>query len=162
MPNKKAQAWGFDAMVAIVVFVTTIAVFYLFTLNYQYKTDTTLEELRYDSNKIADSLLSEGYPEDWNENNVVRIGILTDNKINSTKIKQFNNLAKNSYSNTLSLFGIRNNYYVNLSEAISVEGEPEPLQIFGSVPSETKNAIKITRYSSYSNKPINIYVTSWN
>ena len=81
---RKAQAWGMDLVIAMVLFSMGMVAFYIYSLNQPSEAREKIEEMLYDGKIIANTLLSEGYPEDWNSNNVVRIGILTDNKIDET------------------------------------------------------------------------------
>mgnify|MGYP000014655228 CR=1 FL=1 len=81
---KKGQAWGFDLMMASIIFLGGITVFYLYSLNTP-EAETTLNKLTYEGNIVASTLLSDGFPIDWEEFNVVNPGILSNNKINQTK-----------------------------------------------------------------------------
>ena len=56
---------------------------------YITEAEENIDALFYEGKIIASSILSEGYPVDWNSENVVTAGILTDNKINETKVERF-------------------------------------------------------------------------
>ena len=101
MPIKKrAQAWGFDLIIATTIFVAGIVVFYLYSLNFADQSEEIINSLNYDGEIIGDMLLSEGFPKNWTESNVVTIGITSKNKLNQTKMENFYNLAANDYSKT--------------------------------------------------------------
>ena len=89
---KKAQVWGFDLMIGSIIFVVGILVFYLYSLNSPDETLGTFSTLSHDGNLIAETLLSEGFPENWDEDNVTDPGILSNNKINQTKLERFYDL----------------------------------------------------------------------
>ncbi|MBI2452018.1 hypothetical protein HYV50_02985 [Candidatus Pacearchaeota archaeon] len=155
---KKAQAWGFDLLIGGTIFLGAIIFFYLFTYNYPSSGEETFDILIYEAGLVSDSLLSEGYPVDWNETNVVRIGILSQNKIDSNKLEKFYNLTNTSsgYAKSKSAFNVRNDYFVNLSEPTSVGG----VQVtgIGRLNDGAENLIKRERFTIYNNKPVTMYV----
>ena len=42
MTSKKAQAWGFDMMIASMIFISGIIIFYVYSLNYPKESQETL------------------------------------------------------------------------------------------------------------------------
>lgn len=157
--NKKAQAWGFDLMMASIIFIAGIIAFYLYALNTP-ETETTLNSLAYDGNLIASSLLSEGFPENWDTTNVITLGILTNNKINQTKLELFYTLTTTDYAKTKSLFNTNYDYYIFLSDAnFTVSGSP--IQAIGLQPSSQTNLIKISRIIIYENRPLTLNIEVW-
>ena len=160
MWRKRGQAWGFDAMLASAVFITAITVLYFYTLNYQYKNESPLDEIRYESTLIGDSLMSEGTPVGWTENNVIRIGLLSDGKINSTKLSQFGDLTLNNYQRAKGLLTVRHNYLVNVSSPVTVNGQL--VQSIGQSPtSSAENVISVIRVNAYNNIPITLKIVVW-
>jgi len=159
MKTKKAQGWGFDLAVAAVIFSLGIVTFYLFSINSQNETAESFGNLKYEAGVIADSLFSEGSPASWTEANVVRIGLISQNQINETKLAMFSSLANSNYSRTKQLFRITGNYYISFSENLSVDNET--VSVIGQQPAEAQNLLKVTRLSSYNNKPIVFYIYSW-
>ncbi len=158
--SKKAQAWGFDLMIASVIFVAAIATFYLFSLNNSHETEQNLQSLQYDGNNIADNLLSEGYPENWTQSDVIRIGILSEEKINEDKLLNFNELAQTNYEKTKSTLDSRNDYYITFSENITLNNNSiDYIGLKGATP---KNLVKTTRLTVYKERPIVIYINVWN
>jgi hypothetical protein len=159
MAGKKAQGWGFDLAIAATIFSLGLVAFYLFSINSNNETTESFDNMRYESGIIANSLLSEGSPVSWTETNVVRIGLLSNNQLNETKLRMFNSLASTNYSRTKQLFRITGNYYVSFSENLSVENQT--MGIIGRQPAESQNLLKVTRLTSYNNKPIVFYIYSW-
>ena len=166
--HKKAQAWGFDLMIASIIFVSGIVIFYIYTLNYPKETQEKLDKLNYIGENIAQSLLDTGYPDGWTTIEVSRIGLTNSNKINQTKLDRFYELANeplnpSGYAKAKSIFGTSYDFFVNLSV---------PMTISGSTPAEngigkdftgqvTTNLIKTTRLTIYENKPVTIYIYIW-
>lgn len=115
--RKRAQGWGFDIIIASTLFLFAIILFYQYSLNYSSENEEIIQSLSYDGNIIGNSLLSEGYPKNWNATNVITPGILSDNKINNTKLELFYNLSLD-YNKSKSLFNTRFDYYINFSMLI--------------------------------------------
>ena len=156
----RAQAWGFDLMIASILFLGGIIVFYIYSLNYPEEGRETLERLSYDGWIIADNLLSEGFPINWNETNVVRIGILTNERVNETKLERLYNLANTDYQKTKALFNTKYHYYFTFSEQI-VLPTYGPISGIGLIPTNPTNLIKITRLIVYQNKPVSLDIYVW-
>lgn len=105
----KAQVFCFDMIVAVLIFGAAILVYYKTTTNLSDQDETLLDDLLIDAKSISSSLMSQGYPYNWIEDNVVRIGITSDNRINETKLEQFSRIP---YNNSRKLFGTAYDYYV--------------------------------------------------
>lgn len=155
--NRKSQIWGMDLIIASVIFLIGIMVFYIFTLNYPHE-GINMEALSKSGNTIMDSILSEGYPIGWNPDNVVKIGILSNEKINETKLENFYNLSNSNYQKTKSLFNAGYNYFFFLSDKMIINSGQ--IAGIGLEPSSYENLIKITRFTIYKDKPVtaNLYV----
>ena len=157
--NKKAQGWGIDLVIAIVIFTVALVTFYFYALNQPGEAPEEIENLFYDGKLIASSILSEGYPEHWNLNNVIRIGILTDNKINESKLDNFWDLNVLNYPKTKSLFNTQYEYYFFLDVPMIIEGNP--VEGIGNKPSSPENLVAITRFTIYQNKPVTAHLYIW-
>jgi len=157
--GNRGQAWGIDLMAAFMIFMFGILIFYFYTLNEPGESNKNTEAMFYDGKIIASSILSEGYPADWNSSNAVRIGILSGNKINETKLERFHDLATEDYGKTKNLFNTRFNYYFYLDGNMTLSsGE---IKGIGAEPTSTKNLIKTTRFTIYKNKPATVYLNIW-
>ena len=156
---KRGQAWGLDLMMASFLFIGGILVVYIYSLNLSDQTEETLSQLKYDGTTVADSLLSEGTPRNWQAGNVEKIGLLNGGRINETKLELFYNLSITSYQKTKILFGVNSNYYVIFSEPLAIGASS--VDGIGSAPANPKNLIKITRIAIYKEKPTNIDILQW-
>jgi len=165
--KKKSQAWGIDLMVAVAIFSLGIIIFFIYSLNNYNESEEKIEELFYDGKIIADSILSEGHPENWDRFNVIQIGLTTDNKLDDSKLDEFHNMMENGdYEKTRRLFNTKYDYYFFLEEnmtlhggAVSVDGLGKPGVDKNNI--TTENLIKITRFSVYDNKPVSVYFYVW-
>ncbi len=157
--NVKSQAWGIDLAIALVIFTFGILIFFFYTVNRPNEAKENIDSLSYDGGAIASAVLSKGYPDNWNASNIVTLGILSDNKINETKLEYFYNLSTEDYNRTRALFNTRFEYYISFSQNVSIGGlEVEGI---GNEPNNEKNLIRITRFTIYKNKPTTVYFDIW-
>lgn len=157
--KRKAQAWGFDLMVAAMIFMFGVFAFYLYSIN-QGDSEETINSLSSDGRLTANSILSGGFPEDWNLTNVGKIGILTGNRINETKLEMFYTLSTADYSKAKSLLNTKYNYYFFLDENLIISGNS--VEGVGLKPTSSQNLIKTTRFTIYKEKPVTAYLYTWN
>ena len=164
MTEKTGQIFGLDLMIAMIIFLIGIMAFFLYSINSPSETKESLSSLFYDGDLITDSLLSEGYPQDWNSDDVIKIGISDNKEINQTKLERFYDLAQTNYAKTKSLFNTKYNYYFFLSQTMTINSE----QVEGiGKPGVNKeniqasNLIKVTRVTSYNKKPVSAYLYIW-
>ncbi len=157
--GKKAQAWGIDLSVAFMIFTFGIIIFFVYAVNSSNDAGETLDTLMYEGNVIADSVLSEGSPKNWDASNVITLGILSENKINNTKLENFYYLSLSDYDKTKSLFNTRFDYYFYLSQNITINGSE--VEGIGMSPLNEKNLVKVTRFTIYENIPSTAYFYIW-
>jgi len=172
MSKNKAQFWGIDLMVAVGIFLIIIILFYVYSLNYPSESVEKINEMLKKGDFITDTLLSEGYPTDWNldPDNVGHIGVMsTEGKIDNVKLESFYDLTVSDYENTKSLFNTKYDYYFNFSENMNFGGGPIPGigkeggDDIGQILSDEdpQNLVKITRFTVYDDKPVTAYLYLW-
>ena len=164
MVSKRGLAWGVDLMMGVLIFMMGIIAFYFFIYNLGSNVDETFEELLLDSNIIIESLLSEGFPLNWNTTNVKIIGLLSDEKINMTKLEGFYNLSVDDYNRTRRIFNTRNHFYFSLDENMTfngVEVEGFGMPDFDRNDIDVENLIVKRRLVVYENKPVIIQLYLW-
>lgn len=107
--EKKAQAWTLDFIISIVIITLVIIVL----VKYFFSNESIQQDLKELDNMyltlrtLESSILSTGVPKNWTYYNYVLPGILTNNKLNKTKLE---NLKKINYSELKNVFGIPENY----------------------------------------------------
>ena len=159
MIKKRAQAWGFDLMIAISIFLVGALLFFVYSLNIYENESAKATSMKYEAEQIGNMLLSEGFPASWNKSNVVKIGLLTENKVNETKISLFYELSESDYERTKTLFNTRYHYFFNLSEPILIGNTS--VSGIGSVFVNQTDLVKITRFTIYKNKPVTANIYLW-
>ena len=157
--RKRGQAWGIDLAVALTIFTFGILIFFFYSLNQSSGPKENIDSLSYDGEAIADAVLSRGYPDNWNTTNVITLGILSENRVNETKLKYFYDLSVADYNRTRALFNTRFEYYLSFSQNMSISGSE--VAGIGSKPNNEKDLIRITRFTIYKNKPTTAYFDMW-
>ncbi len=157
--DKKGQGWSFDVIVGSVIFMMGFFIFFLYSINFSQDNEGAVESLAYQGSLVADDLLSEGFPTDWTQSNVQKIGIVTDGKIDMLKLENFLSLVDSNYESTKVIFGITKDYYVVFSQPITLDGQD--IYGIGLEPSNHKNLMKITRAVILNNKLASMEVEIW-
>jgi len=151
-------------MIAVSIFSIGILVFLVYSLNYGGEAKEIFEKLDNDAKFILGNILSEGYPPNWDED-VVKIGVLSNDRIDEDKLKKFLNLSTNDYQKTKTLFNTKYDYYFFMDkkivvDSVEVDGIGKPGSTRDNV-GENLNLIKITRFSIYQNEAITVYLYAW-
>ena len=160
MNKKRAQAWGFDLMVAVTLFTVGIISLYVYSINFPADNQEPLLSITENANTLADEIFSEGYPQYWTIENVVRPGIMSGNKVNQTKLEQFYQLSSLQYSRTKSLLRSNYDYYLYFPEPIMINGSE--IDGIGRPETNPKNLIKVTRFIVYKDKTVTANLHVWN
>lgn len=166
-----------DFAIALLLFIFTLVVYFSYTGNLQKQEKGDLDSMLADAKAISSSLVLSGYPVDWDNETVIKIGIADDQKASITKIKYFKQL---NYSKTKANFGTSYDYFVffvnNNGEVLNVSGvcgigSPLVNTSYGSIQG-TCNPINVTgiaknkfvkteRYLSYNSSIIKMVVYVW-
>jgi len=158
--KKRGQVWGIDLIVGATIIMAGIFSFYLYYYNLSSKQETKLNDLSQAGDQIAEALLSSGNPQNWDTNNVIRIGLADNGKINSTKLDMWYELSESDYQYTLQLFKITSNYFVNFTEPFIYKGNY--IQGIGKIPTEEASDVaKTSRFTVYNGKPTTMRILTW-
>ena len=74
--NNKSQTWSLDLIIAVVIFSVGIIIVYVYSINHPLEAKENFDDLFSQGNNILESILSEGYPLDWDSSSVTKIGVL--------------------------------------------------------------------------------------
>ncbi|MBS3114074.1 hypothetical protein J4448_03155 [Candidatus Woesearchaeota archaeon] len=112
-----------DFAIALLLFTFTLVVYFSYTTNFQKQEKGELNTLLTDAKAMSSSLTLSGYPANWDNTTVIRIGIADEQKVNATKVKSFKQL---NYTITKKKFGTVYDYVVffvnEKGEIINING----------------------------------------
>jgi len=112
-----------DFVIALLLFTFTLVVYFSYTNNFQKQSYGNLDLLVKDANSISTSLTLSGYPINWNNETVIRIGVTDNQKLNSSKVKLFKKL---NYTKTKNMFATYYDYFVyfvnDKDEVLNIDG----------------------------------------
>jgi hypothetical protein len=111
----KAQVFAGDAVLAILVFMVIVILYFTVASHIVSPESRTIDALSLEADSIASSLALAGVPENWTEDSVVSIGLSDgSHRLSQEKVFKFINLSRNL---TSSLFGTGVNYAVFFRDA---------------------------------------------
>lgn len=113
--NRKSQVWTIEFIISFVIF--TAAIILSVKSIYNIYANDNFKDITAESEFVSQSLLSEGFPLNWDKDTVIRIGLVTDKKINESKLRSLYDLE---YSSARELFGIRSNFFIYFSNASGI------------------------------------------
>ncbi len=162
--STKSQAWGLDLVIALCIFVIGIMAFFLYSINFASEGEEKLDYLLYDGNAIANILLSEGSPPDWNSSSVIFPGLVSENKINITKLENFYYLVISDYQFSKKILNTEYDFYLFFPDSMNINGTlidgiGKPGLNRTNIVSD--NLIKIQRVAIYQNKPVQLNLYVW-
>jgi hypothetical protein len=160
MIKKAGQAWGIDLMIAVAVIMAGMTLMYLYSYQLGSRGERQLDNMNGIGERLANIILTTGQPENWNRTTVTSIGILTNDKINQTKLNEWYALTQQDYNATKRMLRTEHDYFVNFTDTMLINGNP--VVGIGRMPSQPKNLVQVTRFSLYQNQPVTIKVIIWN
>jgi hypothetical protein len=173
--TKKGQTWYMDYIFGIFIFSICLILYYKFIPNLEAEELNNLEEIYLDAKTISESIVSQGYPQNWTNETVHKIGILSHGKtINHSKFIEFNNMALDDYNKTRMKFNVHSEFIIfftdindnpiNLSNIYKI-GNPK-VTLTGSNNLDLSginqnNLVSITRILIYNKSTIKMVAYSW-
>jgi len=143
LPLKKGQGWSLDLTIAIVLFIAGVIILYFYAINYSSHNQGDLEEMLYEGSVASELILNED-----------ESGILTGNKVNQSKLDDFNA----NYASRKTAMGVTRNFYFNMS-GLEISGNP--VSYVGAYDSSPDSSVKVSRITIYKNKPVRFDLFIW-
>lgn len=141
--NSKGQVWSLDLVIAGVIVTIGIIILYVYAINYTNQSQKNLENLFYEGNLAAELTLSED-----------SFGILTDQRVNQTKLDEF----YNNYDSKRAEMRITKNFYFTME---NLTANVVSVDYVGNKSATTDSSVKITRITVYKNKPTKFELFIW-
>jgi len=115
--STKSQVWYLDYIIGIFIFTICILLFFKFIPNIDHQELDSINEVYLDARTVSNSLATAGYPNNWTNETVERIGITNGNNvISSEKLKEFKKMVDTDYKKTRTLFNLRSDYVVYFTD----------------------------------------------
>jgi len=113
--GNRGQVWTMDFIIGITLFIIVmlLSVRILLTI---YPSQEHIRVYR-DAVQLSDSLLSPGYPVNWNTSNVILPGIADNNRINNTRLKSFKDM---NYQHTKTLLHVTSDFIFFISNSTTI------------------------------------------
>ena len=112
---KRGQVFTLDFIIGFVLFLIVIILSIRILLS--IPTSEIDVSLNRESVFLTDSIVSQGYPYNWNTSNVIVPGISSNNRIDLQKLKYMDNL---SYDHTKALYHLSNDYLFFFSNKTNI------------------------------------------
>ena len=160
MIKKEGQAWGIDLMIAAAVVMAGMTLIYLYSYQLSSRGERQLDTMNAVGERLANTLLSAGVPENWNRNTVTSIGILTGSTVNQSKLEEWYFLTQQDYNSTKRGFRTKYEYFVNFTQPMFIN--TTQIQGIGLPPTNTQHLVKVSRFAVYQNNPVTIKILIWN
>jgi hypothetical protein len=166
--TKKSQIWSLEFIVGLLIFISALFTFYKYSINLSDIQEITQKELILDAKTIANYLMSEGMPSDWNSSNVILVG-LTDGEHRLVEAK-VGNFSEMDYTAAKNLFCVMNDYYVYFEDkngsVVSVNGiigvgKPGVTKDNLNDTEKPSDVIKIFRFAMYNSTIVRIGIYIW-
>lgn len=164
LSNKKAQVWITDFIIGFIIFLIGVLLTSRFIFNAM--TDDDFSRIRVEAETTSEDFLSEGVPNNWTNDTLVKIGLITNNRLNITKVSRLYNM---SYPDTkfylpsgldYLLFFQKNLTVLNITKcgygAINLTSCA--VDISGL---EYDNLVRVTRFVIYNNSIIQMVLYVW-
>ncbi len=162
--STKAQVWSLDIIIAMIVFVAALILFYQQSINLLDERVQQREDILLDAQIISSYLVSSGYPQNWTVSNVTIIG-LTDGKmrLQESKVLQFQSLITTNYSVSKKLLSTNHHYLITFEDknnnSVSVSGITQLGNNYTAA--KPQQLIKVVRFVNYNSSIIRMGVTVW-
>ena len=101
----KGQSISYDFFIACIIFILIITIiFSLFRYSNAHITDTQkINHITSTSDELSELWMLEGTPENWNSTNVANLGLMSDSRLNLTKMNYLNDIG---YSEVKNMAGV--------------------------------------------------------
>jgi len=166
MKPKKAQVLTLDFITGFIIFLLMLTL--ALNLIIGNAPSQTFDKLYKDNTFISRSLISPGYPSDWNETTVVVPGIVDNYRLNLSKLQRYDTT---DYEATKVFFHTNANYAFAFSDANGILNLTSCVHGFDiSVDSNCKpqtntlnaeNIVRTDRYIIYNSSIIQMTIYSW-
>ncbi len=106
--TKKSQVWTLDMITGVVLFLTVMVMYFLFSSNFLQSQDATFTDIYRSLEIVSGSLMTEGVPSNWTAGDIREIGITNGNY--RLHVSKLSSLANMNYSTSKLLLKTQYDY----------------------------------------------------
>jgi hypothetical protein len=174
--DKKAQVWLSDYTLSMLLFILAALIAVKIIIN-SFSATADFQELKSETSKISEILLSEGYPVNWssgNSSDVIRPGLFTGRRMDETKVIQAMNSTYINYTSLKTMLQTKHDFAVVFEEQNSSLIQFDSFCVIGDTsispgcPASPvfnfhyKNLVQLNRLVIYNSSIIRMVVYAWN
>lgn len=99
--NRKAQAWYMDLVAGIFIFVIGLVTYYYANTNISNENQELFNDISREADAVSSQLLTSGYPPQWDNATVQKIGVAEGNRLDEQKWLRFSQMPYEESRKTL-------------------------------------------------------------
>jgi hypothetical protein len=164
-PGFKGQASTTDFIVGLVLLIVGVLIGLTFVMNLQEP--SRFVSVKQEALVASDYLLSQGFPIHWTNQTVIRVGLLSGDQLNQTKLKELNVLPYPRVRSLLTMNTQIYGYFEDNNGVIKIVdcgfGSPDVVVDADCNPQVpvADNVVKITRFVAYNDSIVRLVVITW-
>jgi hypothetical protein len=162
--NKKAQVWTIDFVIGLLIFLVLLFTAIALIRDYVNEKDT-YSDVKKEAQHVSSILVSEGLPSDWTNDTVTLPGITNNNRVNLTKLTEYDNL---SYAHSKILLQTKGEFIFYFYNGSSIINQTKCFRGYNltsgcifSAPANAKNLATMERFVILNSKIVKLVVVSW-
>lgn len=177
--SKKSQVWLSDYTLSMLLFILAALIAVKIIIN-SFSANTDFQELKSETSKISEILLSEGFPVNWTNDTVIRPGLLTGKRLDETKVIRAMDSIYINYTSLKTMLQTKHDFLVIFQQANSTIinftslcaiGKPsvsiwDGVSLSCSVPNfnniDHKNMVQLNRLVVFNSSIVRMVVYAWN
>jgi len=154
---KQGQMWTLDFTLSILVFTLSMVLFFTFVSNQNNLESVTLTEATSDARSIGTLLVSQGFPTNWSESNVIIPGLTNGNfAIQDDKWDELETIESTNPNIFKALLNTRFNVWIQLQEK-----DRTIIKQIGTAPVSNTITVQNTRLITYNDTISRLQVVVW-
>ncbi|MFH2020348.1 MAG: hypothetical protein ABIJ34_02975 [archaeon] len=151
---KKSQLWYFDFILGVTLFSMILVISMLYLKDSRILQGDEKSDILAEIDRFSESLMSEGVPVNWSNEDVIVPGILSESALDTDKAMKLSNMTTEDYLQVKLIYGVNYDflvYFTSPNESIiniSVIGKPGyNLTLIQS--EDPDELVQINRYATY-------------
>ena len=162
----KGQIWYLDVFFALFIFTGALIFFFKSDIDFLSREDDILEQMDREGRIISESLMGPGYPDGWNSDNVIDIGIVDSYRVRDAGLSEFGRI---NYNTSRTLLRTSYDYYLFFEDNdgpiwvnATQEGFGKPgISSANILDEDPFHLLKIVRFVIFRSEPVRMVIYLW-